>query len=173
MGEVSLMDESSLPYFIYLTRGLYKAMEKDLNKSAQKLGLTLTELNFIWTIYFEEEATISRMSELTLLDSSTVTQVISRLKNKGLVTTIKKSEDHRYSYVKLTTQGAEKRKLSMIDNQNDVFELLKKDMGLPTEKENVQITLDYLEKINQLFHGDEYVNWLKRLPGKLNSDDMK
>ncbi|MFZ3591535.1 MarR family transcriptional regulator [Bacillus sp. DJP31] len=48
----------------------------------QSVELTITELNLLWTIFYEGNSTVNRLAELTLLDPSTVTQVISRLKKK-------------------------------------------------------------------------------------------
>lgn len=146
-------------------------LDADLNKSARKLGLTVTELNFLWTIYYEKEPTVSRMAELTLLDSSTVTQVINRLKNKKLVCSRKKLEDTRFSYLRLTAMGNEKRKLSMRSNNESIFfEFLVKEMKIPNEKEKIVITLDFLKKINQHFHGEEFINWVYSLPEKLEKE---
>lgn len=146
-------------------------LDADLNKSARKLGLTVTELNFLWTIYYEKELTVSRMAELTLLDSSTVTQVINRLKNKKLVCSRKKLEDTRFSYLRLTDMGNEKRKLSMrSNNESAFFEFLVKEMKIPDEKEKIVITLDFLKKINQHFHGEEFINWVYSLPEKLEKE---
>jgi MarR family protease production transcriptional regulator HPr len=148
-------------------------MENELNQSAKKVGLTLTELNFLWTIFYEEEPTVSRIAELTLLDASTVTQVLNRLKNKKYISSYKKVEDHRFSYVKLTHKGNEKRKSAISYNEYSFFEFIKKEMEIPEEKEKVEITLDYLKKINLYYHGEEFVNWVYSLPEKLNKDFNK
>ncbi|MCQ6277494.1 winged helix-turn-helix transcriptional regulator [Bacillus sp. V3B] len=166
------MDKAHFPILINLLRGVNKVMDADLHESAKSVDLTLTELNFLWTIFYEGEPTVSRMAELTLLDSSTVTQVLNRLKNKKLISSYKKKEDTRFSYVKLTDKGNEKRKLSM-NNRNALFDFLQKEMEIPGEKEKIQITLDYLKKINLYFHGENFVNWAYSLPIKLNEDFIK
>lgn len=164
------MDKSYFPILINLIRGVSKVMETELHKSAKKVGLTLTELNLIWTIFYEGEPTVSRIAELTLLDASTVTQVLSRLKNKKLISSYKKMEDNRFSYVKLTNKGNEKRKLAITHFDYLFFEFLKKEMEIPEEKVKIEITIDYLKKINLYFHGEEFVNWVYGLPEKLNKD---
>lgn len=164
------MDKSYFPILINLLRGVSKVMDTDLNESAKNVGLTLTELNLLWTIFYEEEPTVSRIAELTLLDASTVTQVLSRLKNKKLVISYKKREDNRFSYVMLTDKGNEKRKLSIIYNKYIFFEFLKKEMETPEEKEKIEISLNYLKKINLYFHGEEFVNWVYSLPEKFDMD---
>jgi MarR family protease production transcriptional regulator HPr len=164
------MDKTNFPILINLVRGIYKAMEADLNKSAQSVGLTITELNFLWTIFYEEEPTVSRLAELTLLDPSTVTQVISRLKKKNLVCSFKKEDDNRFNYHKLTPKGDEKRKTSIISSQNRLLDFLVDGMKNPDEQEKINITLKYLKEINLHFHGQEFIHWVYSLPEKLNKN---
>ncbi|SDH50011.1 MarR family winged helix-turn-helix transcriptional regulator [Alteribacillus bidgolensis] len=164
------MNKSYFPILICLIRGLSKVMEADLNKSAKKLDLTITELNFLWTIFYEEEPTVSRIAELTILDSSTVTQVLSRLKKKQLVSIYKKGEDSRFSYVKLTNKGNKKRELSTTYNEYTLLKFFYKELDNPEERKKMEITLDYLRKINHYFHGEEFVNWVYSLPKKLEKE---
>jgi MarR family protease production transcriptional regulator HPr len=145
-------------------------MEADLNKCAKSVGLTIMELNFLWTIHYEEEPTVNRIAQLTLLDSSTATQVLSRLKRKKLISVYKKKEDQRFSYIKLTNLGDEKRKLSATYSDYTLLEFIISEMQNPNERKKIDTTLDYLRIINQHFHGDEYIKWVYSLPEKMKKD---
>lgn len=164
------MDKSFFPILISLLRGVNRKLEDDLSKSARELGVTITELNFLWTIHYEKEATVSRIATLTLLDASTVTQVLSRLKKKKLVTIRKKDEDQRYSYVQLSNEGSLVRKASMVYRQDSLLNFLISETKKPGGKMKVETTLEYLRQINLHFHGNEFVDWVYSLDEKLRDE---
>lgn len=162
------MNQSFLPILICLLRGVNKVLEADINQSTEKAGVTITELNFLWTIFHEKEASVSRLAELTLLDASTVTQVLKRLKKKQLVEGFKNNKDHRFSYVKLTSKGDEARKLSMENSSYKLLDFLSSRMKNSKGKKETEIVINYLKEINNYFHGQDYVNWVFNLD--FNSD---
>ncbi|MBM7660347.1 MarR family protease production transcriptional regulator HPr [Bacillus mesophilus] len=164
------MVETYFPILFNLLRGLDKAMTSELTDSANSVGLTVTELNFIWIIFSEGEPTVSRISELTLLDESTVTQVLTRLKKKKFVTSFKKPDDTRFSYIKLTDIGEEKRKLLMLNNEFTFLAYLQKELESPEGKENIKASIEFLKKVNLRYNGEEFVSWVYSLPEKIKKD---
>lgn len=164
------MVKTHFPILFNLLRGLDRVMYSELTNSANKIGLTLTELNFIWTISCEGEPTVSRISELTLLDESTVTQVLTRLKKKKFITSFKKPNDNRFSYIKLTNKGEEKRKLLIMNNEFKFLEFLQKELESPEGKERIKATLDFLKEVNLHYNGEEFVSWVYSLPEKIKED---
>ncbi|QOR67992.1 MarR family transcriptional regulator [Cytobacillus suaedae] len=160
------MVKTHFPILFNLLRGLDKVMSSELTDLANKVGLTLAELNFIWTISCEGELTVSRISKLTLLDESTVTQVLTRLKKKKFITSFKKPDDNRFSYIKLTERGEEKIRL-LINNEFTFLSFLQKKMESPKSKENINATLEFLKEVNLHYNGEEYVSWVYSLPEKI------
>ncbi|WP_421379725.1 MarR family winged helix-turn-helix transcriptional regulator [Bacillus salacetis] len=145
-------------------------LDSDIQKAVEELDVTMVELNFLWTIFYENEPSITRLAALTFLDPSTVTQVIARLKKKKLVEISKKEHDQRYSYVKLSSKGDEIRKKSIVFNNKNIIGFFHLKVNTKEEKEKAKAAFDFLRDINLHFHGTEYVQWTDTLREKLQKD---
>ncbi|QOR67680.1 MarR family transcriptional regulator [Cytobacillus suaedae] len=153
------MDHVSLHTLINHWRGMYKALENDWQTSAKDLGLTTAEQHMLWIIYFEKEATMTRISDIGLWDISTVVQVANRLKQKGYIQTVKHDNDRRISYCILTPEGEAIREKSS-EYSYKTYEYL---AAFNDEDNNFYETLsNFQRKFNEHFHGKDFVEWVDR-----------
>ncbi|OIJ20338.1 hypothetical protein BKP45_09770 [Anaerobacillus alkalidiazotrophicus] len=149
----------NLHSILNLLRGTSKVVEEDWQKVAHLAGLTQAEQHTLWIIYFEERASITKIANYGLWDRSTVMQVVKRLKEKGLVTIEKDEKDLRVTYVILTEEGR-KRQLATTKEDYSLFNYLNQ-LRIENEEAFNQF-IKILVKINQQYHGEEYVQWVEK-----------
>ena len=90
---------------IYEIRRLLQARElytKELNKQYQ---VSSPQLNCILTLYENGPLPPSQIAKYIMVKSSTVTGIIDRLEQKGLVTRLRNSPDRRVITIELTETG--------------------------------------------------------------------
>ena len=90
---------------IYQTRRLIQARElytKELNK---KYSVTAAQLNCLLALYEYGPLPPSRIARHIMVNSSTVTGIIDRLEQKGLVRRTRTSPDRRVITIELTDSG--------------------------------------------------------------------
>ncbi len=153
---------SNLHIIMNYLRGTYKVLEEEWQKSARSIGLTQAEQHVLWIVHLEKEATITKIASIGLWDVSTVMQVITRLKQKGLITLMKKAADRRVSYATLTDLGEQKIQESyefsykLYDYLEDYSK--QSDDHLKFMKQ----MMDFHKELNQYFHGSEFIDWTER-----------
>ncbi|WLD94228.1 MarR family winged helix-turn-helix transcriptional regulator [Alkalihalobacillus sp. AL-G] len=149
-------------------RGLYKVLEGDLKESAEQLGLTVSEQHLVWIIFHEKELTVTALSELSLLNISTVTQVLKRLQNKGFIVLNKYPQDRRVSYIALTENGA--LVADKILKQQDDYRVLG---YFDKAEEDLLLKMTKLQsEMNRYYHGDRFVNWVEKTKRSIDSSRM-
>jgi len=90
---------------IYLIRRLMQAGElytKELNKKYQ---VSAPQLNSLLVLYENGPLSLSQIARLIMVKSSTVTGIIDRLEQKGLVRRVRNSPDRRMITIELTEAG--------------------------------------------------------------------
>ncbi len=90
---------------IYQIRRLIQAGElytKELNK---KYSVTAAQLNCLLALHESGPLPLSHIAKLIMVKSSTVTGIIDRLEQKGLVERVRNSRDRRVITIKLTEAG--------------------------------------------------------------------
>ena len=90
---------------IYAIRRLIQAGEhytKELNKV---YNVSAAQLNCILTLHENGPLSLSQISRYVLVNSSTVTGIIDRLEDKGLVKRMRTSQDRRVITIELTETG--------------------------------------------------------------------
>ncbi|WP_369405105.1 HTH-type transcriptional regulator Hpr [Piscibacillus salipiscarius] len=88
-----------------LTKGIWKAIEKDWQDWVKPFNLNLNEHHILWIAYYLRGATISEISKFGVMHVSTAFNFSKKLEQRGLLTFSKKEEDKRNTYVKLTNEG--------------------------------------------------------------------
>ncbi|MDO6655209.1 MarR family transcriptional regulator [Anaerobacillus sp. 1_MG-2023] len=156
------MDSIQTHKLMNYMRGTYKVLENEWQKNAREIGLTQAEQHVMWIVYFEEEVTITKISEIGLWDVSTVMQVLKRLKNKLFVKLEKKTDDRRVSYVTLTEEGLSKVEAS--DQYSySVMKYLEEYRSKSEENaEFLEAMYQFQMEFNKHFHGNEFVKWVER-----------
>ncbi|MBW1690873.1 MAG: MarR family transcriptional regulator [Deltaproteobacteria bacterium] len=130
---------------IYQIRRLMQAGElftKELNKTYQ---VSAPQLHCLLALYEHGPLPPSQIARHIMVKSSTVTGIIDRLEQKGLVSRLRNSPDRRVITIQLTEGGRELAKNAPFPIQHKIVDGLKK---LP-EKEIKRIILS-LSKLTQM-----------------------
>ena len=101
--EDALRLDSQLCFPLYAcAREVVKRYKPELDP----LGLTYTQYITMLVLWEDRQSTSKRIGERLRLDSGTLTPVLKKLEEKGLVTRERSAEDERNLVVTLTQEGA-------------------------------------------------------------------
>ena len=83
----------------------YQKVESVTNRHIEKLGLTPAQFDIIATLGDTAGMTCKELGQGTLITKGTLTGVLDRLEDKGLITRTRGEKDSRQIFVKLTEAG--------------------------------------------------------------------
>ena len=115
---------------------IYDLMEKHANNHLRPLNLTISQVNVLFALRVAEnhELTLKQLEGQLMIQSSTSTGLVSRMKEKGFVETHGSEDDARITIVSLTAAGDE---ISDIVEE-DILSTENKLTSLMTRKEEEQ-----------------------------------
>jgi MarR family transcriptional regulator, 2-MHQ and catechol-resistance regulon repressor len=137
----------SLKLFIVLSRA-YKAINEHVNKVIQASGLNPTEFAVLELLYHKGDQPMQQIGGKILLASGSITYVVDKLEQKGLLIRIACPNDRRVTFAQITEKGKDfiqeifpehalqihSLMSSLTDSEKlEAIELLKK-LGLPAGK---------------------------------------
>ncbi|WP_042356425.1 MarR family winged helix-turn-helix transcriptional regulator [Bacillus rubiinfantis] len=138
---------TSLKLFIVLSRA-YKAINEHVNKVIQANGLNPTEFAVLELLYHKGDQPLQQIGAKILLASGSITYVVDKLEQKGLLNRIACPKDRRVIYAHISEDGEkliqeifpehakqiDKLMSSLSDAEKiEAIELLKK-LGIPAGK---------------------------------------
>lgn len=135
--------------FIPLLRELVRAYQAFAAYDAagyRDKDLTVPQADVIFTLGNTEGMTFREIGELTLITKGTLTGVIDRLENKGLVKRVQQHDDRRCTRVCLTAKGT--RVFEKVFPQQVAYLKLRFDRLSRAEQEQA---LQTLRKIREIF----------------------
>ncbi len=97
-------NEAFMPVMRELVRA-YQAFSDHSAKNVRKLGLTPSQFDVIATLGNTEGMSMTELAKKTLVTKGTLTGIIDRLEQKGLVTRIVPPENRRSFTIILTPEG--------------------------------------------------------------------
>ncbi|MGG1678923.1 MarR family winged helix-turn-helix transcriptional regulator [Neobacillus sp. NRS-1170] len=95
---------TSLKLFIVLSRA-YKAINEHVNKAIQANGLNPTEFAVLELLYHKGDQPMQQIGGKILLASGSITYVVDKLEQKGLLKRIACPKDRRVTYAQITDEG--------------------------------------------------------------------
>ncbi|TFE29930.1 MarR family winged helix-turn-helix transcriptional regulator [Cohnella luojiensis] len=113
----------------------------------KELGLTYTQYITLLVLWEEDRMSVKKLGERLYLDSGTLTPLLKKLENMGLLTRVRDKQDERSVIIALTEQGARLKERAI-----EIPEKLFCQAGIsPKEAEalRAQIT-DMLKKVQKL-----------------------
>lgn len=96
------------------------AMTKLYRPLLSRLGLTYPQYVVLLALWEQDQLTVTALGERVALDSGTLTPLLKRLQNQGLLERQRSLDDEREVYIKLTRQGFNLRKKSEAIHENIV-----------------------------------------------------
>jgi MarR family transcriptional regulator, 2-MHQ and catechol-resistance regulon repressor len=94
----------SLKLFIVLSRA-YKAINEQVNKFIQTKGLNPTEFAVLELLYHKGDQPLQQIGGKILLASGSITYVVDKLEEKGLLKRIACPKDRRVTFAQITESG--------------------------------------------------------------------
>jgi len=94
----------SLKLFIVLSRA-YKAINEHVNKVIQANGLNPTEFAVLELLYHKGDQPMQQIGGKILLASGSITYVVDKLEQKGMLQRIACPKDRRVTYAQITDEG--------------------------------------------------------------------
>lgn len=94
----------SLKLFIVLSRS-YKAINEQVNKFITGNGLNPTEFAVLELLYHKGEQPLQQIGGKILLASGSITYVVDKLEQKGLLKRVACPNDRRVTYAKISDEG--------------------------------------------------------------------
>lgn len=94
----------SLKLFIVLSRA-YKAINEQVNKLIQSKGLNPTEFAVLELLFHKGDQPLQQIGGKILLASGSITYVVDKLEEKGLLKRIACPNDRRVTYAQITDEG--------------------------------------------------------------------
>ncbi|NRD78681.1 MarR family transcriptional regulator [Bacillus sp. BRMEA1] len=137
----------SLKLFIVLSRA-YKAINEHVNKVIQANGLNPTEFAVLELLYHKGDQPLQQIGGKILLASGSITYVVDKLEQKGLLKRIACPKDRRVTYAQISDEGKQliqdifpdhaKQIDTLMSSLNDSEKLeainLLKKLGIPAGK---------------------------------------
>ncbi|AUI72211.1 MarR family transcriptional regulator [Companilactobacillus alimentarius] len=121
-------DNQPIPLDDHLCFSLYatsRAIQKLYHGGLSECKLTYPQYLVLVALYEHQELTVKKLGALLSLDSGTLTPLLKRLENEGLLTRNRSKSDERVVNVHLTDAGVAKR-----EEANNLPEILVEKSGL-------------------------------------------
>lgn len=142
-------DEAAKEAFIPIMRELVRTYQAFANYSAEhvrKMGLTPPQFDVICTLGNTSGMPLHKLAEKTLITKGTLTGIVDRLEQKGLLQRVVPAENRRSFIAVLTPEG--ERVFEKVFPAHMAY--LKKRFGRLSEKELEQTTIA-LARLRELF----------------------
>ncbi len=115
-----------------------------MDNSLKKYGLDNSRRRILLAAYLYPNASVSDLSEMTLIKISTTTKILIRLREENLIETMLCPDDNRVTRVKLTQQGEE-----MVKKINEMTVVLFEDSFKGLKPSDIDRLNDSLKIIKQ------------------------
>ncbi|AXI07834.1 MarR family transcriptional regulator [Oceanobacillus zhaokaii] len=138
-----MSDNLSLKTFVVLMKAA-KSIEELIKKDISSHGMKSSDFAVIEAVYSKGRQTIRQISEAVLINTGSITYVIDKLENNGLVERVDCKEDRRVVYIQITDKG-KKLMDEIFPKHQQVIEALFE--GVTSEEK--EIVLDVLKKVGR------------------------
>jgi MarR family transcriptional regulator, 2-MHQ and catechol-resistance regulon repressor len=129
--------DQSLKLFIVLSRA-YRAVNDQVNKSIQSFGVNPTEFAVLELLYHKGDQPLQQIGGKILLASGSITYVVDKLEQKGLIVRKACEKDRRVTYASITEKGKQFIEKVFPEHEQTIHEIVS---GLTVEEKEQLIEL--------------------------------
>lgn len=97
-------EDPSLRLFVVLSKA-YRSITDQVKRDIQKQGLNPTEFGVLEMLYHQGEQPLQKIGDKILLASGSITYVVDKLQEKGLLERKPCPKDRRITYAAITEEG--------------------------------------------------------------------
>lgn len=127
--------ERALKLFIVLSRAS-KVIAEEAHKLIDQYGLNPTEFGVMELLYHRGRQPIQKIGQKILLRSGSMTYVVNKLEERGLLTRAICEEDKRITYISITEKGVSLIESIFPKHAENIESLMS---GLSVEEQNMAI----------------------------------
>jgi DNA-binding MarR family transcriptional regulator len=91
----------------YLMHRIVSSIETAVNRRARKHGLRIEEIRVLFRLFARDRQTVGELANETGIDRTTLSRLLTRMQNRGLLRRLRTAEDHRTVRLSLTKKGEE------------------------------------------------------------------
>ncbi|MBN1992302.1 MAG: MarR family transcriptional regulator [Anaerolineae bacterium] len=125
------MESASITLYRLLTEVFILLDDAD-RRALRQHNLSIRQFNILYHLNQNQGMSINDLSRCLLCDKSNTTRLVERMKQEGLVTRERDTQDRRYVSVRLTETGVRLRESAIAAHQTSIEERFK--TLLPTEQ---------------------------------------
>lgn len=130
---------------VQIMKNIMGEIKQEIGNHFREMNLTGPQGMLIGTLAHHGKMKISELSEILGLSNSTVSGILDRLENQGLIERIRSREDRRVVYVKVTEEFRKESQRQFEDINKMVEQMMEK--ASPEEMEDILKGMDTLEKV--------------------------
>lgn len=134
--------ENQLCFLLYASS---REMTKQYKPLLEKLEVTYPQYLVLLLLWEHIELSVKRIGELLYLDSGTLTPMLKRMEQQGIVSRERSSEDERLVIIKLTEKGQ-----SLKDEAKSIPNRIVEISGIQDKGEFVQLKNSLLKLLESL-----------------------
>lgn len=136
-----MSENFSLKAFVVLMKAS-RTLEEITKKDISTYGMRTSDFTILEALYHKGRQTIREISEAVLINTGSITYVIDKLENKGLLERSNCADDRRVVYIQITNQGKELMD-DIFPKHQRVIEEIFEDVSI----EDKQILIDVLKRV--------------------------
>ncbi|WP_249871477.1 MarR family winged helix-turn-helix transcriptional regulator [Oceanobacillus saliphilus] len=136
-----MSENFSLKAFVVLMKAS-KTLEEIIKKDISSHGMRTSDFTILEALYHKGRQTIRQISEAVLINTGSITYVIDKLENKGLLERSDCAEDRRVVYIQITDKGTK-----LMDEIFPKHQKVIEDVFEDVSNEHKQILIDVLKKV--------------------------
>ena len=137
IDDLKLSNQLCFPLYV-----LSKEIINQYRPYLEELGITYPQYLVLMVLWEQDHLTVGQIGEKVYLDSGTLTPLLKRLEQKGIVTRIRCSNDERIVRISLTEEGLKMRNKACLIPK----EMLHK---LNISQEELDVLKQIINKINK------------------------
>ncbi|MFD1851698.1 MarR family winged helix-turn-helix transcriptional regulator [Oceanobacillus bengalensis] len=138
-----MSENLALKAFVVLMKA-NKSLEEIIKKDISNHGMRTSDFTILEALYHKGRQTIRQISEAVLISTGSITYVIDKLENKGLLERSDCKDDRRVVYIQLTDKGTELMDEIFPKHQKVIEEIFQ---DVSTEEK--EIIIDVLKRIGK------------------------
>ncbi|MDF2787175.1 MAG: MarR family transcriptional regulator [Neobacillus sp.] len=119
-----------------------KAIQERLRDEMSKNNLSITEFSVLEVLYYQGKQTIQQIGNRILISSGSMTYVIDKLEQKGIIKRNDCREDRRVIHITLTAEGME-----MMDNIMPMYQDIVDSFFGDLTGDESQLLVNFLKKV--------------------------
>ncbi|NBJ67966.1 MULTISPECIES: MarR family transcriptional regulator [Clostridia] len=138
-----MKENLSLKAFVVLIKAS-KALQEHVMEDIKNYGMKTSEFTILETLYHKGKQTVREISDSVLIKTGSITYVIDRLEEKGMLLREHCHKDRRVVYIDITDEGKK-----LMDEIFPKHQKVIEELFMDISDEQKQTVIDVLKKIGK------------------------